>query len=800
MTTDVGAETKPDFDALQRLNEASFDLTFPSRRALADGDGPKALALLERKHQLVLDAFGPAAPSTGTSLLDLSRAYHMVGRYAEARSAIEQALQIYTQSGRSDARLDELEEQMMETCAMQGHSFEVERIAKSRIARLQQLGVEREYDRAITQDNLARLYINQRRSGEAIPLLDDALRVIVHRNGEFNADMGICLQYLSQAHLSLEQWDDAEHYARRALACARHVHGENSLTAAMSADECSVALGFSARASRSAEKAHEAIELSDWALCVFASERGRNGKETRIGQDNNTKLRAMLSQTVPGIAFDARVPEDHGNAVALPTFPFISHKFADKEAVAALLQQLPDWCKPIIFEEIKVLPSQYVSDKLISGILGANGLIFIDSPVSNASFWTAFERDFAVRNQKPVFSYNAATDKIEKNSKPPMPLDIIVLNHEDDQERVDSILEWLARERSFSLATQDPDRIARRADAQLLLFQPAQVLSRVMQQRLQSTYRQGGYLVVFLSKSAVQGTLPLIEAPIYAREALATTYFVWLDDPLELSLEAEFASLRDLPKDNHIIIETLPGGAMNRNKIDDLMVRLYWLMHRNGSSAELSRQEPIGAVAMAEKRSEGEMIEEAFGRDFDYRLQDAGTLMSDRALASYRLIEDGVLRILRDLESGAIRRSQPNNEDWYWRLARVRACLSEALADKGNLKSAKTALEGEIEVYRLHCKTSFTVEKAFAFAHATNKLSRCSLALGETAAARVWNAQTEKLLPLLEQYTPTSGERYEWDARFQSIKRVARELKTAIDNSEPARRKGLWSRVFGGRN
>jgi tetratricopeptide (TPR) repeat protein len=808
MAADVDPERQRRLEALKRLNEASFDLTFPGRQALADGDGPKALELLQRKHALVLEAFGTGSSSTGTSLIDLSQAYHLAGRYREARNALEEALEIYQRVGRVDAQLDRLEISMMETCAMQGHSFEVERIAKARIARLNELGAEREFDRAITQDNLARLYINQRRSNEAIPLLLDSVDIFMRRKGEFDTDTVICLKYLSNAYLNGERWEEAEHYARRALAGARAAHGENSLSAAMAADECSVAIGFSARATRSPEKANEALQLSDWALRVFEAEQGPEGRATLIGKDNNHKLRTMLSQTVPGSSVAAPYPQADSGALVLPSYPFISHSFADKQALAALLNRLPDWCKPIIFEEIKVPPSDYVSDKLISGILGANGLIFIDSPTSNASFWTAFERDFALRNQKPVFSYNAEADKLEKHSQPPMPLDMVALNHLDDEERVDRILRWLSRERSFQLGTRDPDRIASRADAALLL-QPAAVRSSVMQDRLQSTLRQGGYVVIFLSRSAVHGSLPLLEAPIYARDAISTTYFVWLDDPKAVTLEGEFQALRDLPQDHHIVIGSLPDGGPNLNRLDDLMVRLYWLMHRNGSAGRAAPEVPFGR-ADADNRPEGELIEERFRLDFDDHLQAGDQLLSeqraDRALAAYRLIEDGALRILDDLQSGAIQSSEPGNEGWYWRLAKVRAGISDALIAKGDLPGAIEALRGEVEIYQSHCKTSFTVEKAYAFAHSINKLASCYLELGDKAAARSWSDRTENLMPLLDKYTLMipMPERQQWTERLLSIKAIAFDLKARVGSPVPRQgaeptRVGFWRRIFGGR-
>src|SRR6266511_2728774 len=117
-----------------QLGEATR-LTLQGRAALEEGNGPVAYELLSKKHEIVKKIFGPAAGYTGTSFIDLAQALHLAGRTKEARAAINEALSIYERLGRTDQMRDRLEHALMDICARQGHSFEVERIAKIRAER-----------------------------------------------------------------------------------------------------------------------------------------------------------------------------------------------------------------------------------------------------------------------------------------------------------------------------------------------------------------------------------------------------------------------------------------------------------------------------------------------------------------------------------------------------------------------------------------------------------------------------------------------------------------------------------------
>lgn len=556
---------------LSRINE----LTLPGRAALARGDGPEAHDIMSRKHELIVELFGPDNSSTGTSFIDLSEACHLVGRYKEAREAINKAFEIYQRLDRHDQMLDRLEESMMDTCAMQGHSFEVERIAKLRIARLAEAGSQRELDYAMAQDRLASLYTQLQRYDDAIPLLKKSLPIFEHHLGPHAYDTGICCRFLSRALLASSQWHEAVEYAHRALESTKASRGEQSLSAAMMADECAVAVAFLARETRSSERAREALDLSEMAMRIFEAEQGPTGKETLIGRENNRKLRMMLSQTVPDASIDVPSDTREDERLVVPSLPFISHSYADKDAVEELRKLLPEWCRPIVFEPIRVPPHEFVSEKLISGVLGANGLIFIDSPTSNASFWTAFERDLAVRKNKKMVRFDPNTRSLTPYEVRPRKLWVAHLYHPDDASDVSKVMRWLVDERSFEAF----DDVNHPPSAQIPPFAMQDVEKR--RSFLFSIRSFGAVYLLFLSKKLMADPALRAHAAQQVTDHPGSTMVCWLDRPQAFFPPREVRILKRLPKERTYRFTARPLDAgFSVNQLDDLCVRLFWIIHQ----------------------------------------------------------------------------------------------------------------------------------------------------------------------------------------------------------------------------
>jgi tetratricopeptide (TPR) repeat protein len=566
-----------DGDGSSKLEEI-IRLTMPGRLAIEMGDAKKAVSLLSKKHALILEVFGPASSSTGTSLIDLSAAYHIAGREKEARAMIEEAFSIYSRIDRRDQQLDRLEQTMMEICAMQGHSFEVERIAKARIVRLAEEGDKRDEERAVTQDELAQLYIHLGRNDEAIALLKNSLAIFQRIGGPSSKEITVCCLYLSRAFLKRPDFEASDHleqtvtYGQKALESSKASEGPDSVAAAITADEVAVAIGFLARHKNSSEKAAEALTLSDWALSRFRALSGEGGKETLRSRENNYSLRKMLSTLQERASDDVQAAPD--DAIALPTNIFVSHSYADRDALSALKAVLPDYVKTVVFEPITVPPSEYVSEKLISGVLGADGFVFIDSPVSQASFWTAFERDLAIRNDKQVFQFDSEVRRIVRYRVKPRQLFLAHLYHPSDAEDVTKVMRWLADERSFD-AFDDPGRDGN----QMLPFSRQEASKRDM--FLFSIRSFGAVYLMFLSDALLQDAALRAHALEQVTQHPNSTLVCWLDRPRRAWSWDKAGRLARVPKDRSFKFTSRPTKPKFRfHELDDLMVRLYWLLHQ----------------------------------------------------------------------------------------------------------------------------------------------------------------------------------------------------------------------------
>ena len=91
--------------------------------------------------------------------------------------------------------------------------------------------------------------------------------------------------------------------------------------------------------------------------------------------------------------------------IGLPQKCFISHSYKDAGARERLLAQLPKGVEPFVFPPIVVFPEEMVSNKLLDAINACSGLIYLQGGASTQSFWVALERDYALRQRKPVFRY-----------------------------------------------------------------------------------------------------------------------------------------------------------------------------------------------------------------------------------------------------------------------------------------------------------------------------------------------------------------------------------------------------------
>ena len=68
-----------------------------------------------------------------------------------------------------------------------------------------------------------------------------------------------------------------------------------------------------------------------------------------------------------------------------------------------------------------------------------------------ASFWVAFEVDYARRLGKPIFAYGPSKSVIELDAQPPLTLDVFASYQHADDTVVKAATDYLARERGFDV-------------------------------------------------------------------------------------------------------------------------------------------------------------------------------------------------------------------------------------------------------------------------------------------------------------------------------------------------------------
>ena len=253
----------------------------------------------------------------------------------------------------------------------------------------------------------------------------------------------------------------------------------------------------------------------------------------------------------------------------LPPKCFISHAYADAIARDGLIKSLPSNVEVIVFPPITVPPDQFVSDRLIESLLSCDGLIYLTGGVSDSSFWVAFERDYAVRSSKRVFSADVRTLNITKHTENALDLSVFASYHQEDQRRVREIADFLSRERYFDLSL-DVQSLESGVNWQ-------EEISHTLEDRLNR-----GYVVVFWSRSASESQFIRSEL-----QQAATEISDFNDRVL-------FALLEDVPLPDFWLRFHEPAVQLyskaersTTQRLDDLVVRLYWLIYRKTRHRDL---------------------------------------------------------------------------------------------------------------------------------------------------------------------------------------------------------------------
>ena len=259
-----------------------------------------------------------------------------------------------------------------------------------------------------------------------------------------------------------------------------------------------------------------------------------------------------------------------GIDLALPGTCFVSHAYADDAACDWLIDMLPPDVRPVLFPPIVAEPHEFVSNALIRSILECDGLIYLQDQVSDRSFWVAFERDYALRSGKPVFAAKFSTSEIVRDSGPPLDLATYASYRPDDRAQVEKIATFLQRERHFDIWLAD-ERLASGENWE-------DTMRRSLSERLGR-----GYVIVFWSWGASESSWVRSELESAAAEMPAfndRVLFALLDDCALPEFWLRFA-------EPSVQLFGDSAGSSER-RLDDLVVRLYWLIYRKSKRLALS--------------------------------------------------------------------------------------------------------------------------------------------------------------------------------------------------------------------
>jgi hypothetical protein len=91
-----------------------------------------------------------------------------------------------------------------------------------------------------------------------------------------------------------------------------------------------------------------------------------------------------------------------------------------------------------------------VSNHLIETILSCDGLIYLRGGASADSFWVAFERDYAIRAGKRVFSFDPMSGMLVRDRSKALDLAVFPIWGASDTERVVKMIEFMRDKRYFA--------------------------------------------------------------------------------------------------------------------------------------------------------------------------------------------------------------------------------------------------------------------------------------------------------------------------------------------------------------
>jgi hypothetical protein len=213
--------------------------------------------------------------------------------------------------------------------------------------------------------------------------------------------------------------------------------------------------------------------------------------------------------------------------------------------------------EPVVFPPMLVPIDQLVSNPILEQIRGCHGLIYLDSPASNESFWVTMERDYAARQDKPVYRFDFKQRRLHRWMGRTLTPAIWTASVHNDTDFVREVVK-LMEQRFFHVET----------DVRLpsTRINPDELL------------KQGGYFVLFWSSQAADSWHIRAELSMVL-EFPGQIVVVRID-------ETPFPKLLQNKLRDATVVDLTTNFRQSRlHTIDDLIVRLYWLVASNSGLA-----------------------------------------------------------------------------------------------------------------------------------------------------------------------------------------------------------------------
>lgn len=236
---------------------------------------------------------------------------------------------------------------------------------------------------------------------------------------------------------------------------------------------------------------------------------------------------------------------------------FVSYSYRDEAAIGELNSVKPNELELNPFPPITVPPSEMVSTELLAAIADCNCLIVIATENAAESPWVAIETDYARRIGKPVFEFRPGEAELRRDTGKALDLPIFPSFARPDTSAVTQVLDHMRNDRYFDIF-METEKISAGDDFD------EQILAG-MNDRL----KRGGYAVIFLTSRACASAFVMQEAEKAMHDYPGQVLPVLIEDLVLPPRLAQIQALR---------MRRLSDSRFNQNDLDDLIVRLYWLI------------------------------------------------------------------------------------------------------------------------------------------------------------------------------------------------------------------------------